>query len=588
MRSINPNEEIQIILELISGLLKVDILMVDTDCKRIAGAAIYGQTSGNESCNNLFFKKASANKSTFLIYNNQILDVLERNFNIEKLTDTVHLYHSIILDDEILGVVKCKTDNLLVKKKIIEDTDSVTILINYIFSYMMIKAASIITEREESISEALINFFNDPVIYTSPDGIIEKFNDSAKEVFTLSDENIGLQLNELIININFEEIIESNSNDKRENFNFTKDSINLTGSYMIRPVFVNRKIVGIFVHFDIDKKIQFQIDGEVNRITFDDIVGTSQAIVKAKEYAFRVLKGTSTIFINGESGTGKELFARAIHNTSTRSDGPFIPINCAAIPDTLMESELFGYEEGSFTGAKKGGKPGKFELANHGTIFLDEIGDMKLSLQAKLLRVLQENVIERIGSKKSIPIDVRVIAATHEEIHEKIEDGTFRQDLFYRLSVIPIRIPPLRDRSSDIMIIAEYFLERYTEKLSKNIIGFDDIVIDKLNSYVWPGNVRELENVIEFAVNMAMNDIVHIEDLPARFYDSTHRNKELFGLNNLQKITPVHDLEIIEIKKAVELYGRSKKGIIEASKALGMSVATLYRRLRTMEKEHNS
>lgn len=582
MKSTDSYEEIQKFLNSISKLLRVDILMVDVDCRKVAGTGTYEQASDKQNYNDSFFGRCLSRKNTVLLYDGSLLNREEIDYKFEEMNGIISLYHPILTNDKIKYIVKFEITDIHAKKKFIEETESITLLIDQILTCFLKKQGLISYDLEESSIETLINFTREPVIYMTPTGRILKINDHAKTAFKLSDNDKDKPLHDIFNNINFGEFSENESSMQRESFNVLIDNYKVTGNYETQAVWASHEIAGIFVRFEIDKKMDAYGDEISNRITFDDIVGTSRAIVKAKDYAFKVLKGTSTVFINGESGTGKELFARAIHNASSRGDAPFIPINCAAIPDTLMESELFGYEEGSFTGAKKGGKPGKFELANHGTIFLDEIGDMKLSLQAKLLRVLQENVIERIGSKKSIPIDVRVIAATHEEIHEKIEDGTFRQDLFYRLSVIPIRIPPLRDRSSDIMIIAEKFLERYTKKMSKSILGFDDVVTDKLNSYVWPGNVRELENVIEFAVNMAMSDIIHIDDLPARFYDSTHRNKELFGQNSMVKITPIHDLEANEIKKAIEVYGHSKKGIIEASKALGMSVATLYRRLRTM------
>ena len=264
----------------------------------------------------------------------------------------------------------------------------------------MTKARLTQFDYEENRVEALINFTKEPVIYTTPTGRIVMINESAKTAFTLSNNDTDKQIHEIFTNISMDLFNENDSINKKENFSILSDTHKITGTYVKQAIWVSHEIVGIFIKFEIDKQIDAYINEKINRITFDDIVGNSQAIVKAKDYAFKVLKGTSTVFINGESGTGKELFARAIHNGSARGDAPFIPINCAAIPDTLMESELFGYEEGSFTGAKKGGKPGKFELANHGTIFLDEIGDMKLSLQAKLLRVLQENVIEKKSKER--------------------------------------------------------------------------------------------------------------------------------------------------------------------------------------------
>lgn len=212
--------------------------------------------------------------------------------------------------------------------------------------------------------------------------------------------------------------------------------------------------------------------------------------MQTKRNALIASRSTSTILITGESGTGKELFARSIHNHSDRVDNPFVTVNCAAIPDNLLESELFGYEEGSFTGAKKGGKLGKFELADKGTIFLDEIGDMSLHLQAKLLRVLQERELDKIGGKSNIFIDVRIIAATNKNLETMVKNGSFREDLYYRLNVIPIKLPSLRERRGDIPLLINYMIDEYSHKLEKEILGIDENAKQLLINYSWPGNIE--------------------------------------------------------------------------------------------------
>jgi transcriptional regulator with PAS, ATPase and Fis domain len=241
------------------------------------------------------------------------------------------------------------------------------------------------------------------------------------------------------------------------------------------------------------------------RSSFDSIIGKSPIFLKIKSLAKGFAKTDSTVLITGESGTGKDLFAKAIHYNSERKNGPFIRINCAAIPEQLLESELFGYNEGTFTGAIKGGKKGKFELANKGTIFLDEIGEMPLSMQAKLLVVLQEKEIEPLGSQTLFPkkIDVRIIAATNQDLHKLVADGKFRQDLYYRLNVINLNLPPLRYRKDDIPMLSKYILEKVLKRINNNNIAFDSEAIGLMNDYNWPGNVRELENYIERSASMA-------------------------------------------------------------------------------------
>jgi transcriptional regulator with PAS, ATPase and Fis domain len=308
--------------------------------------------------------------------------------------------------------------------------------------------------------------------------------------------------------------------------------------------------------------------------SFDDIIGSSEEIVQVKEKAKMVANSNSTILILGESGTGKELFARAIHESSNRKNKPFIAFNCAAIPENLIESELFGYEEGAFTGAVRGGKPGKFQLAQGGTIFLDEIGDMPLHLQTKLLRVLQEKSLEKVGGHKSIPIDARVIAATNKELDKMAEAGEFREDLYYRLNVIPINIPPLRERKGDIKIILEYLLKIYNKKLNKNIKGFSSNVESVLLNNKWKGNVRELENVVEYSVNMETTSYITMNSIPQKILET-----EGVAARH-PAIVPIQEMEEKLIKQALSVYGDSVTGKAMAAEALKISMATLYRKIK--------
>lgn len=249
------------------------------------------------------------------------------------------------------------------------------------------------------------------------------------------------------------------------------------------------------------KKYLEKISGGQAKYTFSQVIGKNEDFVKIINYAKKVADSKSTILITGESGTGKEVFAQAIHNYGTRKDEPFIAVNCGAIPRTLIESELFGYEDGAFTGAKKGGNAGKFEIADGGTIFLDEIGEMPIDMQTKLLRVIEEGVITRIGSSIEITIDVRIVAATNKNLKCEIENGNFRTDLYYRINVIPICLPPLRERREDIPELINYYMQKTAQKLNKKSINIPEPYMNYLVNYDWPGNVRELENVIELVVN---------------------------------------------------------------------------------------
>ncbi|HWP98094.1 MAG TPA: sigma 54-interacting transcriptional regulator [Syntrophomonadaceae bacterium] len=306
---------------------------------------------------------------------------------------------------------------------------------------------------------------------------------------------------------------------------------------------------------------------------FEDIIGQSDMINSIKNIAWRVARSVSTVLITGESGTGKELFAHAIHNASERRKKPFIKVNCAAIPDNLLESELFGYVDGAFTGAKKGGKPGKFELANRGTIFLDEIGDMPLLMQAKLLRVLQEREVERIGSLESIVVDVRIIAATNQDLEQLVAEGKFREDLYYRLNIIQIDVPALRERLEDVPVLVDSLIAKLSAKLRKEIKGISPEALVILQEYHWPGNIRELENVLELAINMTEAEYLDYDDFPCVLKKIGDKRK-LEGKSALAEIMALVEKQTIH--DALKKTNGDKK---MAAKLLAIHPSALYRKL---------
>ena len=285
----------------------------------------------------------------------------------------------------------------------------------------------------------------------------------------------------------------------------------------------------------------------------------------------------STILITGESGTGKELFARAIHSESPRKKNPFVAINCGAIPEMLLESELFGYEKGAFTGADSRGKLGKFEIANKGTIFLDEIGDLPLHLQVKLLHAIQNRRIDRVGGTSPIDIDVRIIAATNKNLEKMITAQEFREDLYFRLNVIPITIPPLREREGDIALLLQFALEKFNELLSKHIRNFHPDSLNALLNYSWPGNVRELENVVEYAVNMEEGREILPENLPDKILRRKRNLNSKLGLKE-----KLDEYQKMLIEECLNETGHSTEEKMIAAQKLGISESTLYRRIREL------
>lgn len=368
----------------------------------------------------------------------------------------------------------------------------------------------------------------------------------------------------------------------------------LRGSFVITnriPIFDNKEIIGaigtiIFRDLDDWKKMNSNIKEilarnnlytpEVEqpngaRYCLHDLIGDSHEMNELKELVKRVAGGDISVLIRGESGTGKEIIAQSIHQLSPRSAKPFISVNCGSIPEHLIESELFGYEEGAFTGAKKGGKIGKFESADGGTIFLDEIGDMPQHMQVKLLRVLQEREFEPVGSSQPKKVNVRVIAATNRPLEKMIENREFREDLYYRINAIQLVSPPLRERTEDIPILIHHFFEKAKARIGKRVSSIHEDVYELLKSYSWPGNIRELENVMNAGVHLSNEDIMEIDSLPSYL----KRDSEEIQSRTLKEI--VEETEKREIERMLKNYKFDKN---MAAEALGISNSTIYEKIK--------
>ncbi|NLD39260.1 MAG: sigma-54-dependent Fis family transcriptional regulator, partial [Desulfatiglans sp.] len=306
-----------------------------------------------------------------------------------------------------------------------------------------------------------------------------------------------------------------------------------------------------------------------------NIIGRSPVMVKLLETVAQVSSSEATVLITGDSGTGKEMIAGAIHYNSPRKDAPFIKINCAAITETLLESELFGHEKGSFTGAQRR-KEGKFRLAHGGSIFLDEIGEMPMSMQVKLLRVLQEREITRVGGEEVLKVDVRIIAASNRNLLKDIEDNRFREDLYYRLNVVELRMPPLRERKEDIPLLAQHYLELFSEKNHKQAKGFTPKAMDTLLKYEWPGNIRELMNVIERCVVLSTADYIDQNDLPFGT-EEDDEDQPLFSPSMITGDVPLEEVEKATILNTLETTSGNKS---EAARRLGITRKTLHKKLK--------
>lgn len=440
--------------------------------------------------------------------------------------------------------------------------------------------------------EGLLSLISQPIVVVDAAGTVIHTNSFSEKIWGCSQMTI--------MNKPFHELIESVPLFEHVRLgkplsDFPVKLIHVSGkdrpfTCRLHPIIVDKCVEGAILLFTPQ---EFQKEAETSqkymtRFSFHDIIGHSQVITEVKERAEKVAKSESTILIRGESGTGKEVFAQAIHGSSKRRKGPFVAINCAAIPEALLESELFGYEEGAFTGAKKGGKQGRFELARGGTLFLDEIGDMPLYLQAKLLRVLQERRIERVGGTETIPVDVRIIAATHKDLETMIANRQFREDLFYRLNVIPLHIPALRERKEDLYELIDYYMKKFCDRFDKEPKRFSSQAYQRLYEYHWPGNIRELQNVVEFIVNLDIGDLVTVNSLPSAIQNNRVETEEAAYSQEeparsqasfrLRKTKAEEQL----ILEALRRFGTSTEGKRKAAESLGISMATLYRRLQKL------
>lgn len=463
-------------------------------------------------------------------------------------------------------------------------------------TFSMVKAAAYAISEQMLLHTVLtrlqkiINLLDDGIIVLNRSGIIQLMNDNATELIGLKEPVLNRPLSSIMRNSPFLYSLISETSpvqDKEARFDFLTQPAQCI--YSILPY--GNEIILTLRKSKRMRKLAVKMVGNRAEYVFENILGNSDSLLKAIKEAKIVSQNATTVLLLGESGTGKELFAQSIHNNSPYRVGPFISVNCGAIPRALLESELFGYEEGTFTGASKSGRVGKFELASGGTIFLDEIGEMPLDAQIALLQVIQNREVTRIGGTKSYPIDARIIAATNKDLAKMVKEGTFREDLFYRLNVFPINIPPLRERKGDIRILANSFLTRTAKLLNKNCQSFSEDVLEILEQYPWTGNIRELENVVERMVNLVDQPVITKKDLPSfisqqitiaanKKSQTTPKSEgkntvKLSSFRNKQEADFI--LETLQstgnnIRKTAELLGISRPYLYQKMKKLGLDI----------------
>lgn len=564
---------------IMSRVAQVEVEVVDENLFRIAGTGIFADHVNEDmSVEGYVYRHVLRTGSLEIIYEPGKEPLCQSCPRRNVCREEIEISMPIRFGTRNIGVIGLIGSTPNQKARILKEESMYLELLAQIADFISAKASEMAeTKRRKSLLETLnsvINHVEKGILIFGKNEIVAAANPAAeKQLSTRQLEG------------------------KTVSVNPTGDSLNHQNEYRIQ--IDGREYLVMGHHYDLDRDPEryarlllfestraireryYEITSTVPLEGVFNMIGSSPQTRSLQEEIRKVAKSTSTVLITGESGSGKEIVASAIWKASDRKDHRFIAINCGAIPEPLLESELFGYVKGAFTGADPNGRMGKFELANKGVIFLDEIGDMPLYLQVKLLRVLQERKIIRIGSNQVIPIDVRIIAATNKNLQEMIEKKQFREDLYYRLNVIPLKVAPLRERTEDIKDLVLHFAGRYAGLFGKKLRSITEDTMEALCRYPWYGNVRELENSVEFMINMMEEEgILNRQTLPDNILGTVRETKNVsVPAPPAQQIRPLKDLEEQEIRRALELFGSGTEGKRQAAKALGISLATLYRKL---------
>ncbi len=584
----------QKVAEAIEAVLGIDVTIMNDDMDRISGTGIYKELIGEKiERNSAFYYCLGSGKSQIIVNQSMSNDICQKCPRYLTCLEKALICVPIIQNSRVIGVIGVIAFNEEQKNKIAENNK---IYLNFLEKMADLLGAKYsehkINLEKKMLNDRLIGALNlmnaGIVLYDNSGNVLYK-----NKALTILLENIGIINDEDFVKevwnnaLLQQKLLEKEYSDPCEIVvEYSKEKYSLLAS--ITRIKTDNNSDEVILTLQDVSKFKKQIEQSIVRnqikFGFDNILGISESMLEAKKLAQKAALTDSNILIYGESGTGKELFARAIHDHSNRAEHLLVPINCGAIPDGLLESELFGHEKGAFTGAYAN-KMGKFEVADNGTVFLDEISEMPFRLQVKLLRIIQEKEICRLGSNKTRKVNVRIIAATNANLMQRIKEGLFREDLYYRLNVIPIHIPPLRERKEDIIYITKHFVRYYADIFGKSIKGISDEVIDLFMKYPWPGNVRELQSMIECAVNFETGSSIGMEFIGKRIKVNQDPNEisSEWVSKDLSAILYDYEKEVIENTVKKYIFLESKEDIVQrACKDLNISRATLYRKLKAM------
>lgn len=564
--------ELQNIADTIKAITNVDVTIMDRNLKRIAATGILKNNIAKFVPKNSAFHKSLTTGEQYFITDPPNHNICLDCYNKENCEEKAELCIPIKDGNNIIGVLgMCifddETKNNFINKH--EDYKNFESRLSSLISTRINeKKLGFLIEYRSSELMTLINSLNEGIIILNNNKQILSMNYYIKEKANLYNIKEHTNIKEILTEKILDRLFSKNFHGEIGTFEVNQFKFILNSS----PIMVKNEKKGVVLVFSDFHKMQESIL-KANKSTFDDIIGESEALLNAKRQAIQIAEEDISVLLLGESGTGKEVFARAIHFASSRKNEVFMPINSGAIPENLIESELFGYEKGAFTGANTSGKMGKFELAKDGTVFLDEIGDLPMHMQVKLLRVLEEKEIIRVGGNETIKVNPRIISATHKNLYKMVTEDKFREDLFYRLNVVPINIPPLRERSYDIIILARYFLKKYNKIYGKDILGFTNECEKSLLRYSFPGNIRELRNLIEYSINFEKGKYITTDTLNQKLNSPINIGKDL----TLAEMTKLYEKNIL--KNYINKYGDDIDAKKNIAKKLGISIATLYRKL---------
>lgn len=552
----------------ISNSLRLEVAVFDSSCQLFFCTPVYLKKKGR-TVHTPSLKEVIENGSILVNTPGEMVSCIGCRFK-EHCPSTMEILCCIHADTEVTGVLAFTSFTKEGQKRISENTsdylNAITETANLFGSLLVAKSGRTPANLEASLPP-IMELCEQPVLLTDAHGVILQYNQLAADLLKVCDIS-GSSLWQLFPSSVVNRIMEGNNL-----FEKSVTIANMTTKISTRAITLDNQITGFFIRIS-DQLRELSKDTRY----FEGIIGTSPAMTEVQRMIRRIADSPTPVLITGETGTGKELIARAIHEQSHRNKYPFVAINCSSIPDNLFESELFGFEEGSFTGAKKGGKIGKIELAQGGTLFLDEIGEMPLFAQPKLLRILQEYELERVGSNKKIHLDIRIVAATNRDLNDMVAEGKFRSDLFYRINVINLRLPPLRSRKDDIIPISENYLKKLKLKLNTPLTSISQETQEILLNYDWPGNVRQLQNVIEYAANLCETDTMMPADLPETMkYDKENKATQI---PPAPSVINSKDRELLNL---LEKYGYTLEGKKRIADELHISLRTLYRRISHLQ-----